>query len=134
MIPNLPPGADPQAQLSALFASGAAAPFPGLLPAAPSPFPGLLPGALTADQVNALIDLKLRALTPAPAAQPDLAKLGAVIQQIDGLVRRALSADDYEFLKNYISEGGPGFADMLASDVLHPIAQLLCETIRERKA
>lgn len=98
-------------------------------PGWPAPTPGPAPGVLTADQVRAIVDERLKAATPAP----DLSRLQAVIQQVDDLARRALPADDYMELHRYIAGGGQGFADMVAGDKLHPIMQLMWETIRENK-
>lgn len=124
---NIPPGVAGQSFLGALFAPGISPHLPPLPPAGQVQIPGLV----TIEQVNALIDARLQALQPAP--QPDLGRLNAVLQQVDALAKRALSKEDYEAMMAYMASGGPGFTDLMASDALNPIVQLLCETIKERK-
>lgn len=85
--------------------------------------------ALTAEAVQRMIDeriAKAMSAPPAPAVQR--------LAQFEQVFQRALSAEDYAAFQQYVAGGSPGFAEMLAGDKLHPIAQLLWETIKENKA
>lgn len=94
----------------------------GLSPPAPSP------AALTADQVRQIIDERIAAAAPAPPA------LMAKLEKFEQVFRRALPAADYAAFQKYVADGSPGFAEILAGDKLHPIAQLLWETIKDATA
>lgn len=89
--------------------------------------PAPTPATLTIEQVRQIVDERLAASAP-PA--PVVARLA----QFEQVFQKALSADDYATFQQYVAAGSPGFAEMLAGDKLHPIAQLLWETIKENKA
>jgi hypothetical protein len=78
--------------------------------------------SMTPQDVQAMIDASLsRAL--APVASP--------LAQFDSIFQRALPADDFAAFTGYVQRGAPGFGELLKSDKLDPIAQLLWETIKE---
>lgn len=133
------------AQLAALNAKFTPSPFglpglsPGLSPGLPpTGYPGATMPAqfVTADQVNAMIEGRLKALAPVQPAGPDLSRLHVVLQQVDDLARRALPDADYKALHGYLAScitGERDFGVMLKSEALFPIMQLLWETIRENQ-
>jgi hypothetical protein len=85
--------------------------------------------ALTADAVQRMIDERIAA-----AMRPAQAPVAERLAQFEQVFQRALSAEDYAAFQQYVATGSPGFAGLLAGDKLHPIAQLLWETIKEAKA
>lgn len=114
---------------------------PGLSPGM-SPAVAGYPGAaqptmfVTADQVSAMLEARLKALVPPQPAGPDLSRLHVVLQQVDDLARRALPDADYKALHGYLAScitGERDFGTMLKSEALFPIMQLLWETIKENQ-
>jgi hypothetical protein len=118
------PGPAPQtmADLQAMMLPGGAlscypaAPIPSSLPhfaASPS---------LTAQDVQAMIDASIsRSITV----------VHSPLEQFDSIFQQALSPDDFAAFTTYVQDGAKGFSDLMKSDALHPIAQLLWETIKE---
>ena len=96
----------------------------GLTPAAPAVAP------LTAEIVSQMIDDRIKASQNSPAPVQQLASITAQFEQV---FQNALSKTDYDAFHAYVAAGSPGFAEMLTTDKLHPIAQLLWETIKENK-
>lgn len=129
---------NPMAQLSAMVASGQFGTIPGQFGsmAGPQPVPFQPIMQLTQEQVSAMIDERLKAYTAqvqqqAPAAQPAMTKLASVIAQAEGVFQRALPPADYKAFQEYTQSGGKGFDEILKSEALYPIVQLLWETIKE---
>jgi hypothetical protein len=92
--------------------------------AAPAPAPVYA----TVDQVQALIDARLKA-----APDPLLARVQLLTAQAEGLLQRALPAADFAAFQQYLAGGAPGFDALLKTEALHPLAQLLWEIIKESK-
>lgn len=88
-------------------------------------------GAVTMQQVQDAITERLKGLAPPAAPDALVARLQAVAGQVEGLLKRALPAEDFAALQFYVSNGSPGFDNLLKGDALFPLAQLLWETIRE---
>jgi len=80
------------------------------------------PQFTTALDVQTMIDASL-ARTVQAAANP--------LSQFDTIFQRALPAEDFAAFTAYVSLGAPGFGDLMATEKLDPIAQLLWETIKE---
>ncbi len=101
------------AELQAMMAAGQ---FPLVPPAAQIPAPHLdIPAMIKAE-----FDRRM------PAMQSSMSKF-------EDVFKRALSAEDYVEFTCYAQAGAPGFNELLASDKLFPLAQLLWETIKEIK-
>lgn len=94
----------------------------GLTPPAPAQPPGM-----TAEQVRQIVAEELAARTPAASPAQAMARL----EQFDKVFQKALPAEDFMAFQKYVAAGAPGFADLLTTDKLNPIAQLLWETIKE---
>jgi len=92
-------------------------PDPASIPMPPAPY-----GGVTADQVRQIVDQRLQETMP---------RLQNTLASFEAIFQRALSADDYAAFHKYVAAGSPGFNELLAGDKLHPIAQLLWETIKE---
>lgn len=82
--------------------------------------------ALTAEMVSQMIDERLKAVAP-----PAIERLAGISAQFEQVFQAALPKEDYEAFHAYVANGSPGFDKLLAGDTLHPIAQLLWETIKE---
>ena len=80
------------------------------------------PAPINAEQVQAMIDASIK--SSMVAVQSPLA-------QFDSIFQRALPKEDFAAFTAYVSRGAPGFSELLNSDKLDPIAQLLWETIKE---
>jgi hypothetical protein len=51
--------------------------------------------------------------------------------QFETIFKSALSEEEYKAFHEYVAAGSPKFDEILKSDALHPIAQLLWEAIKE---
>ena len=114
-------------ELQAMMVPGGALnPYPKQTPAMVpqyQPQPQLqTPQFVTAQDVQAMIDASLKQ-TAQVAASP--------LAQFDTIFQRALPSEDFAAFTAYVQNGAPGFADLLQTDKLDPIAQLLWETIKE---
>lgn len=98
---------------------------------ATTPAPDAPAGAVTMAQVQDAITERLKGLAPPAAPDALVARLQTVAGQVEGLLKRALPADDFAALQFYVSNGSPGFDNLMKGDALFPLAQLLWETIRE---
>ena len=96
-----------------------------------APLPAAPAGAVTMAQVQEAITERLKGLASPAAPDALVARLQAVAGQVEGLLKRALPADDFAALQFYVSNGSPGFDNLMKGDALFPLAQLLWETIRE---
>lgn len=95
------------------------------------PAPDAPAGAVTMQQVQDAITERLKGLAPPAAPDAAMERLSLWVAKIDGMLKRALKADDFADLTAYVKAGAPGFDTLLAGDALFPLAQLLWETIRE---
>lgn len=128
-------------QLSAMVATGQFGAIPGMMPNAMMPPNTFSPpgGMLTQDQIASIVDqriaialAKIPSTAPAAApAGPDMSKLAAIVGQAENLFQRALPAQDYAAFHAYTQAGAAGFSDIMKSEALYPIVQLLWETIKE---
>ena len=96
-----------------------------------APLPAAPASAVTMQQVQDAITERLKGLAPPAAPDALVARLQTVAGQVEGLLKRALPADDFAALQFYVSNGSPGFDNLMKGDALFPLAQLLWETIRE---
>jgi hypothetical protein len=99
-----------------------------LLPSS-NPMTQVQPGQMTIEQVQQIVDARLKELNPGPAKA--MQQLQNSMQAFESMFQRALPAADYKAFQEYVANGSPGFNDILQSDKLFPLAQLLWETIKE---
>lgn len=57
-------------------------------------------------------------------------QLASAIHVMDGFFSKALSAEDFAEFKKYRESGSPGFKELIESNKLHPVAQLLWDEIK----
>jgi hypothetical protein len=76
---------------------------------------------VTADQVSAIVEASLKRAMP---------ELMSMVKSLDDFFDKALPPDDLAAFKAYRDQGAPGLKELMASDTLHPIAQLLWDEIK----
>lgn len=97
-----------QAQITAMTLGQSTAPPPAEKP-------------VTADQVAAIVDAAITRAMP---------QLIGMVQVIDEFFSKALPPEELEAFKAYRDAGAPGLRELLASENLHPVAQLLWDEIK----
>lgn len=101
---------------------------PGMFGNAVLPVPTPMPpiGGVNETQIRTIMQEELAKL--APNVQGNL---NQALEPLRAMFNSALADDDLKQFKEYLEKGAPGFGQLLASDKLYPIAQLLWETIKE---
>ncbi len=86
---------------------------------AQSPIPQT--AAATPEQVASIIESALKKMMP---------QLVEAIAVMDSFFSKALSTEDFAAFKEFRAKGSPGFKELIESDKLHPIAQLLWDEMK----
>lgn len=117
MTPGLSGVPTTMAELQAQLAAGGGLSPPNPAAARPATF-------VTEQQVRAWIEEAFAQRIPAVQQR---------LQGFDAMFAKALPKDDYAAFQQYMAAGSPGFDQLLASDKLYPLVQLLWDTIKEHK-
>ena len=116
------------AQLQAAMAN------PYAIPQMPQQFSTPQMPFATLDQVNSLIDQRLKALQQSSVQQQPVAisqQVNSTMAKFEDLIKRALPPEAYAEFVAYSASGAQGFDKLLAGDALFPVVQLFWDAVKE---